>query len=635
MELSELTAYAAEQYHMQEQHRAGDLPGSSVLVEPTSGQCIAFLMRQWDFDTGTEIQRCDLKCGRQPLWESPASCLSLPCRMTGQKWLGVRFDENTDAGLVCRLLDRAVREARDQGCTIVVDLPPAPQTVIEPRAASAAGRPFTLSGAAASPLPPVPPKIREMMRLYAYGDGSFAQKCKNFVRQAQFMADYEDDLPWSGAFQHYFPTYHDLSIPQLRGYFTFRTQIRKGSFPQAPLSFLYLYLYELLNGVGVASPADGLQKMQAVEQGFLEARTGDAALRRNLHFWMLAYSVLHGLPAEQARAYASPLLLAQDEALAALRTPQDFDDDAIFDALCALGGKKISQSPVIRKEGARGRRLVAAVWRLAAQDHAREGKKLFTACFGTPHSFRWYPMSNAVYWEAPPHPDADYILDPCRSYHCRKGVWKEKRFNSLYFNKPLLHSLLRGADRFLRRELKTGHYLRENKAEDWVAPYVEQALAEERQAALRVAKPPVTIRLSALEQIRHDASITRDSLLTEADLDDFPPSPPSPAAPLPAPDAPKASQQEAPATQEAAVETAGGPDMPYREVLVRLLHNEPAEPYLADHRLLPSVVADAINEALWEMVGDSVLECDGNTLCLVEDYRADVQQIMGGKETEA
>ena len=42
------------------------------------------------------------------------------------------------------------------------------------------------------------------------------------------------------------------------------------------------------------------------------------------------------------------------------------------------------------------------------------------------------------------------------------------------------------------------------------------------------------------------------------------------------------------------------------------------------------VVADAINEALYDEIGDSVLICDGEDMELVEDYREDLEFILGG-----
>ena len=46
------------------------------------------------------------------------------------------------------------------------------------------------------------------------------------------------------------------------------------------------------------------------------------------------------------------------------------------------------------------------------------------------------------------------------------------------------------------------------------------------------------------------------------------------------------------------------------------------------------MVADDLNEACFGEVGDSVVECDGRTLSLVEDYREDLKRIIDGKNNE-
>ena len=100
--------------------------------------------------------------------------------------------------------------------------------------------------------PDIPQKIRQMRDLYEYKGNSFEEKCWNFYYQGKFMEDYEDDLPWTGTFQRYFPTYHDLSIRQLRGYFTWRTHARRGNFQPIATSMAYIYIYELLNGLALS-----------------------------------------------------------------------------------------------------------------------------------------------------------------------------------------------------------------------------------------------------------------------------------------------------------------------------------------------------------------------------------------------
>ena len=127
MELSELTAYAEEKFHIHEQLKWDDFPGFSILADPGTGKWIALLMRQWDSDTGTEIQRCDLKCGQESLAELREPYLSRPFRMKGKKWVGVIFDRTTKPDVVFRLFDRAVYSGEPQGYTIVFEDAPAAQ----------------------------------------------------------------------------------------------------------------------------------------------------------------------------------------------------------------------------------------------------------------------------------------------------------------------------------------------------------------------------------------------------------------------------------------------------------------------------------------------------------------------------
>ena len=66
------------------------------------------------------------------------------------------------------------------------------------------------------------------------------------------------------------------------------------------------------------------------------------------------------------------------------------------------------------------------------------------------------------------------------------------------------------------------------------------------------------------------------------------------------------------------------------ELLSLLLRGEPVKGLLAEKHRMPTVEADAINEALYDEIGDSVLECDGDGITLAEDYREDVLRLLGG-----
>ena len=495
------------------------------------------------------------------------------------------------------------RKEERRGFTVVLD-------AVSPGAA-ASGVP------AAAPEPydlRLPARLREMMALYEYDPQSFQAKCRNFYRQAVYMADYEDGCPWRGEWRHYFPTYHDMNLRQLRGYFTWRAQIRRGVYRSAASGFAYVYLYELLNGVGASSAEDVLRKMREFEAGYLDSGLGEPALRPYLRRWMLEFAVLHALPPDTARQYADPVMLKRDEALSALKSPEEHTDEAVFQALCTFAESKTLESPVVAADPARGERLFAEVWRRACAMEAEKGRDLFQTIFGTQALFNWRPLSNAVCWVRRKSEDADYVLSECRSYRCRNGVWQEARYDGLSFDRDALRALLHEADRQLRQYRKTGRYLRPKPDEAWAAPYAEAVIAAEREAA----RPKLRIDLSGLDRIRRDALTTRDSLLTEEDRLELAES---------APPKPEKTPEESPRFSPASFSLL---DALQTQVVFSLLRGESVAELLRERHLLPSVVADAINEALFDEIGDAAADCDGSTLSIVEDYREDLERLLGG-----
>lgn len=604
MRMAELIDYAREKYQIEEQHKWEGFPGFSVLNHPQTGKWVALLMRQWDMETGTELERCDLKCGGSSLLRFSRPYLSAPVRMPGKRWINITFDESTEPDVVFRLFDQAVAEGREHGYTVVLGSAPS----------EGGGHwqetPLPFSGRTdRTEREQLPEKLREMRRLYEYGSQSAEARAENFFRQAVFMEDYEDDAPWPGGdFVRYFPTYQDLSARQLRGYFAWRAGVRRGVFQPIATSAAYLYLYELLNGVGACSPEDALEKLRAFEQGYLDSGIGDQRMRRNLRRWMLEYAVINDLPPSLTREYAEAEMTARDEALAALRRPEDCPDEEVFRALCLLGGKKIAESPVVSRDPARGQHLFSEAWRSAAA-YRWQDKKLFALCFGEKKTRRWAPLSNAVYYEKKRQEDRTYVLNECRSFRCRDGLWTVRAFESLSWDRARMQGFLHEADARLRRYLKTGRYLREKPEDAWAIPFIDAVIDADRKAAIEAARPKITIDLSELEQIRRDAAGTRDSLLTEEELDEY-------EEPAPAPEEEKAAE------------------LPLDSVQVRilrgLLQGEDVTAILRANHLMPSMTADFINEALYDEIGDTVLACEGDRLTLIEDYIEDLAQLLGG-----
>ena len=458
--------------------------------------------------------------------------------------------------------------------------------------------------------PEIPAKIVQMMQLYEYGDGSYEQQKKNFLRQGEFMKDFEDSYDgWSGKCTYFSPSYHNLSLSQLRKYFTWRTAARKGEFQPIESPFAYLYLSELLCGIGVETPEETLKKMADFETGFVNSGFADTLLQMHIKDWMFEYAVIHDFQPETVMHCADPRILAHDTYLSILRNPATKKDDEIFMALSFFAEKDLFLSPVVTECGSRGKHLFAALWRDVSARYDEDGADFFTACFGEPQTSKWYPLFNALFRDDGGDSDKECVLSECRKYFNRGGTWYEECFNKIQFDKIRFNALLHEAERVFRKYLKLGRTLRQKPDETWATQYAEAAIAADKKAEIEAKRPKINIDLSGLDKIRSDAAVTRESLLTDEEIEEE-------------------IEEEIKTDSTSENNENSLLDAVHSEILRSLLKKGSADEYIKAAHLMPSVVADTINSALFDEIGDNILECDGKTLKIVEDYVEEVEKLL-------
>lgn len=504
----------------------------------------------------------------------------------------------------------------------------------------------------------VPEQIRRMKNLYQYRSGSFRQICKNFYVQGKFMENYEDNAPWDGVVSTcYWPTYHNLSLAQLRGYFTWRTELRKGNYRKHCETFVSMYLYELLNGIGTKSVEDSLHKMEEFEKGYIDAGLSDRYLRGRLHRWMLELAVLNGLAPDIACKYADSDMLEKDAAVEILRYPEKFSAQEVFNALCVFGGKKTAESKLTQEHGTEAINFFAAVWCLASAQYRKDGEPLFQLCFGIPSAREWRPLESTFYYDnysnSKKRKSVTYKLNPSRTYLFKRDRWYEVAHQNYDIDRKIIVNLLQETDRRLRLYLKTGHPLKERKEAAWAVPYIEAVIEADRKAKLEAARPKVSIDFSGLDKIRKDALETQDNLLTEEETQCTPEfnavnkavrksagskkrtkensaARKNTAAVLSVAASPHLASEQSEAAVLAAPSNTSVPlNGMQMQLLQMLLRGEPVQKLIAAQHGMPNVIADAINEALFDFIGDTVVECDGEAITLVEDYRDDIIGIFG------
>ena len=529
-------------------------------------------------------------------------------------------------------------------------------------------------------------KMREISRWQddpKGGAGRWLSEAELFYRQGLLMADFEDDCPYNGTFKSYFPTYNAMSDRQLRGYFTWRAQVRRGNIEETSTSFAFLYLYELICGIGVDDPLDGFDKIKAFWDAY---RAFEPGIDRFARVWLQDYAVFHGL---DPKLLHDSKTVAFDNALIELRRaardlvpasapsaqapkrrkaseptlplpPDEAREERLMAAINALSTYNLNNSRLDRSHHRDLRHVACAVYvRMARYYDTHRKTGIVASLFGEETAMPYTMFASAVFFAPERHEDCEYRLDPIHIYRCQNGFWECMRIHGSRQKSSKLGEMMRACDQRLRLALDPAHPLKEEKVPKYLAKIIDDEIVAwlSWDAAHQPVK--IDIDLSQLGHIRSAAAQTREALLIDEereddaleDAEEVDSGQPEaePAANMVAePVATAIRQDEAdeptiPTEQFGVVApllapaptpvTAAPADItsvlaPAAEDYLRaLLEQNAAQAASAVARSGQSedMLVDTINEALFDLVGDTVIEFNAAGPQIIEDYEADVR----------
>lgn len=529
-------------------------------------------------------------------------------------------------------------------------------------------------------------KMREISRWQddpKGGAGRWLSEAELFYRQGLLMADFEDDCPYNGTFKSYFPTYNAMSDRQLRGYFTWRAQVRRGTVEETSTSFAFLYLYELICGIGVDDPLDGFSKIKAFWDAY---RAFEPGIDRFARVWLQDYAVFHGLDPKLLRDSKTVMF---DNALIELRRaardlvpapapscqtpkhrktseptlplpPDEVREERLMAAINALSTYNLSNSRLDRSHHRDLRHVACAVYvRMARYYDTHRKTGIVASLFGEETAMPYTMFASAVFFAPERHEDCEYRLDPIHIYRCQNGFWECMRIHGSRQKSSKLGEMMRACDQRLRLALDPAHPLKEEKVPKYLAKIIDDEIVAwlSWDAAHQPVK--IDIDLSQLGHIRNAAAQTREALLIDEEREDGTPveaeatlieQPNTESAPgmtaepgemtirQDEPDEPTVSTEEfgvvapllvsmgapvTPAPTEAANKLAPAADAFLRALLEQ--NAAQATSAVAHSGQSEDMLVDTINEALFDLVGDTVIEFSAAGPQIIEDYEADVR----------
>ena len=527
-------------------------------------------------------------------------------------------------------------------------------------------------------------KMREISRWQddpKGGAGRWLSEAELFYRQGLLMADFEDDCPYNGTFKSYFPTYNAMSDRQLRGYFTWRAQVRRGNIEETSASFAFLYLYELICGIGVDDPHDGFDKIKAFWDAY---RAFEPGIDRFARVWLQDYAVFHGLDPKLLRDSKT---VAFDNALIELRRaardlapapstqapkrrkapepalplpPDEAREERLMAAINALSTYSLNNSRLDRSHHRDLRHVACAVYvRMARYYDTHRKASIVASLFGEETAMPYTMFASAVFFAPERHEDCEYHLDPIHIYRCQNGFWECMRIHGSRQKSSKLGEMMRACDQRLRFALDPTHPLKEEKVPKYLAKFIDDEIAAllSWDAAHQPVK--IDIDLSQLGHIRSAAAQTREALLIDEEREDGALADAEVAVAerreaepvadtIAEPVATTMQQNEASeptisteqfgvvapllasAPTPATVMSAGtAPALaPAADAYLRALLEQnavQAASAVAQSGKSEDMLVDSINEALFDLVGDTVIEFGASGPQIIEDYEADVR----------
>ena len=424
-----------------------------------------------------------------------------------------------------------------------------------------------------------------------------------FLNQAKLLEFYKDDYEGEYISHCYYPTYDLLSNRELRSYFAWRTKVRNGDIQPSCSCFAYLYLYELINGIGTGTPVEGLHKMDDFAAAYKEY---ESSLMNYYANWRKSYIIYYNLSDSFLRGEERE---GEEAHMAVLDSAQEQTDDAVAAAVKQLAPGWLNRSKFYKTHQTDMDRVIVQVLRRMHQHYSARSKRTFSEqLFGSRETHSVDLFCYAVFCDPLRHENSRYYITDSHYFECRNGYWTETSCFIDSHKRRKLEDLMKTIDASLRVALNDGKPIKSPSQLKWVTKVIEEEVAAllEAQKQQEAEAKRVQIDYSALAQIRREAAITQEKLATEEEMEEEEPPAVQPPPPQP--------------------ETLPG-DCPLDKTQYRLMQNllyGGDMGWVQREGKMVSVLLDSINEILYDVFQDAVIEDKQ----VVEDYIDELKEMV-------
>lgn len=323
-----------------------------------------------------------------------------------------------------------------------------------------------------------------------------------FVQRAAELEDVTADEAKLVPFKSYWPTYSHMTAEQSRWYFYWRNEVRQGRYPKTDLSYIFLHVYELINGIGWRDPNDGYRQLGLIWEAY---RAQYKRLDQYLGSWMADFSFVHKLDVPLSLIVARTRGLSGDLAeIELLRCLSTVPEQLTFEVLTVMSDYDISKSKFYAGEG-----------KEAAERYIPQVVALIDAYVARKHGARLiekFPPGPPVMRERYLFRSAVYDI----SQYGYSVLVPVVRISKLLPLRSLITRLFRLTENKLRELTGFRGRLKDIRIDPDMDELITKYLQREFRKAEQEAKgPAVVIDQTKLEQLQSDSEVVRSLLTVE------------------------------------------------------------------------------------------------------------------------
>ncbi len=457
----------------------------------------------------------------------------------------------------------------------------------------------------------LPEPLKKARNLETSKSGRLMRASELFIAQAKMLKDYEDDFSEEYRdyrFTGFQNTYQKLNNLGLRAYFAWRTNVRRGIYKNAPGKFLNIYMSELVNLIGCDNTRDALSKMIELYNRY-DGVGGSFDIEDVLH----SFVVYHKL---DPSLVLKPNKIREGNDHKILSHMEEYSDKDIYEAVKRFARKALEKSKFCKERPDVMEFITADVLRgIKKHFDSKRQRDWESSYLGSWSQSQVNLFDGVICFCNSPKDGLNVEFTYDKKYFSKDRKWYLRTFAYRYASVEKLESVMKTIDSMARDAVDYGHKIKPKEVPKWIITLIKDAIKKWKQSGKQQRKvAKIKIDLSKLSGIRSDAAQTREKLLTEEEMlnsndnlnDNLSKS------------VEGFSGLEEPSNNDTGFDSLSEHEKRYLQCLIK----GTSVKWISKEGVLPSLLCDSINNKLYDLFEDTVLE-NGS---LVEDYTEELKK---------